>query len=196
MVDCQVAEVPWWLLINKAPADSGSRQNGKSPCESYLDHRQTLPRMIEIQDLRYIAAPMVKQSDLPFRTLTRKYGATTAYTQMLLPDRLLNDQEYLEHHIRDLTLDPEFGHPVVVQLCGNDVQTIVDAGRKLQNYCDGIGKHNNPSHQTQTLKKSESKIDLNLGCPQEAARDGHFGAYLLGQKDWPLVESIGVSVRK
>lgn len=33
--------------------------------------------------------------------------------------------------------------------------------------------------------------DLNLGCPQEVARDGHYGAYLLGQKDWPLVENIG-----
>lgn len=36
-----------------------------------------------------------------------------------------------------------------------------------------------------------SGVDLNLGCPQEAARDGHFGAYLLGQRDWPLVEGIG-----
>jgi tRNA-dihydrouridine synthase 1 len=35
--------------------------------------------------------------------------------------------------------------------------------------------------------------DLNLGCPQEAAFDGHFGAYLLGQKDWPLVEQIGMT---
>jgi tRNA-dihydrouridine synthase len=33
--------------------------------------------------------------------------------------------------------------------------------------------------------------DLNLGCPQEAALEGHYGAYLLGQKDWPLVEDIG-----
>ena len=37
-------------------------------------------------------------------------------------------------------------------------------------------------------------IDLNLGCPQEHARSGHYGAYLLGQKDWPLVEQIGMIV--
>ena len=34
-------------------------------------------------------------------------------------------------------------------------------------------------------------LDLNLGCPQTSARDGHYGGYLLGQKDWPLVESLG-----
>lgn len=43
----------------------------------------------------------------------------------------------------------------------------------------------------QIIIGSPSETDLNLGCPQEAARDGHFGAYLLPQKDWPLVQDIG-----
>ncbi|KAF7344411.1 FMN-linked oxidoreductase [Mycena sanguinolenta] len=121
--------------------------------------------------LSRIAAPMVGQSDLPFRTLVQRYGATLAYTQMLRPDLILNNQEYLEFHLRDLTMNPSSSErPVVVQLCGNDPDTVVQAGRKLQTYCQGI--------------------DLNLGCPQKAAMDGHFGAYLLGQKDWPLVEEI------
>ncbi|KAJ2919862.1 hypothetical protein MD484_g544, partial [Candolleomyces efflorescens] len=114
---------------------------------------------------------MVNQSDLPFRLLVENYGATLTYTQMLAPDRLLNDQEYLEFHTRDLSMAAaDKKTPVVVQLCGNDPELVVKAGRKIESYCDGI--------------------DLNLGCPQEAARDGHFGAYLLGQKDWPLVENI------
>ncbi|KAF9009967.1 t-diRNAhydrouridine synthase [Cyathus striatus] len=127
---------------------------------------------MDTDHLTYIAAPMVKQSDLPFRILVRRYGATMAYTQMLIPEKLLNDQEYLEHHIRDLTAasNEEKERPVVVQLCGHEPVPIVRAGRKLQAYCDGI--------------------DLNLGCPQEAAREGHFGAYLLGQKDWPVVQDI------
>ncbi|KAJ7485635.1 tRNA-dihydrouridine synthase [Mycena latifolia] len=121
--------------------------------------------------LSRIAAPMVNQSDLPFRTLVQRYGATLVYTQMLKSDALITDQEYLEFHLRDLTMNPASPErPVVVQLCGNDPEIVVRAGRKIQTYCDGI--------------------DLNLGCPQQVAFDGHFGAYLLGQKDWPLVEEI------
>lgn len=91
-------------------------------------------------DLKFIAAPMVGQSDLPFRILARKYGATSVYTQMLVPDRLLNDQQYLEYHQRDLSIIADgIERPVVVQLCGHDADTIVRAGRKLQSLCDGIG---------------------------------------------------------
>jgi len=91
-------------------------------------------------DLSFVAAPMVNQSDLPFRVLTRKYGATLAYTQMLIPEKLINEVEYLESHRRDLTTKIDgLETPVVVQLCGNDPQTVVEAGRKLQDCCDGIG---------------------------------------------------------
>ncbi|KAH6905537.1 t-diRNAhydrouridine synthase [Coprinopsis sp. MPI-PUGE-AT-0042] len=116
---------------------------------------------------------MVNQSDLPFRLLVERYGATATYTQMLIPDKLLHDRDYLEFHLRDFQtfgLTSSRRAPVVIQLCGNDPDTVVQAGKKVQGYCDAI--------------------DLNLGCPQEAARDGHFGAYLLGQRDWPLVEGV------
>ncbi|KZT01069.1 FMN-linked oxidoreductase [Laetiporus sulphureus 93-53] len=119
--------------------------------------------------LANVAAPMVNQSDLPLRKLVRRYDATLVYTQMLLPERLLGDQEYLDFHLRGLGGPGD--RPVVVQLCGNDPETVVKAARKLQ------------GHNT-------SCADLNLGCPQETARDAHHGAYLLGQKDWPLVQSI------
>jgi tRNA-dihydrouridine synthase 1 len=95
-----------------------------------------------MNSLSFIAAPMVNQSDLPFRVLVQKHGATLAYTQMLLPDKLLNDRDYLEFHQRDLISQSRDGVKglVVVQLCGNDPEIIVRAGRKLQPFCDGIGK--------------------------------------------------------
>jgi tRNA-dihydrouridine synthase 1 len=95
---------------------------------------------MDLNALKYIAAPMVNQSDLPFRLLLENYSATLTYTQMLAPDRLLNDQEYLEFHTRDLSMAAvDKKTPVVVQLCGNDPDLVVKAGRKIESYCDGIG---------------------------------------------------------
>ena len=42
----------------------------------------------------------------------------------------------------------------------------------------------------------QSDTDLNLGCPQDIAREEHFGAYLLGKKDWPLVQDIGKTAKR
>lgn len=145
--------------------------------------------------LSLVAAPMVNQSDLPFRILTRKHGATLTYTQMLQPHRLLNDQQYLDFHLRDLQVSRQqsvFGSPVVVQLCGNDPEVIIKAARKVENWCDAVGMYGfgfkiDISYSIDLRRN----VDLNLGCPQEHTRDGHYGAYLLGQKDWPLIENIG-----
>lgn len=138
---------------------------------------------------------MVNQSDLPFRVLVRRYGATAAYSQMYIPERLLSDKDYLEYHIRDLSMGSgnELTRPVIAQLCGNDPEIVVQAGRKLQPYCDAIGEGQSLKSAAYTHACSfyVEKTDLNLGCPQEAAKEGHFGAYLLGQKDWPLVNDIG-----
>jgi hypothetical protein len=110
---------------------------------------------------------MVGQSDLPFRTLVQRYGTTLAYTQMLKPDLILNDRDYLEFHIRDLTMNPSCPErPVVVQMCGNDPETVVQAGRKLQTYCDGIGMYTlggNLACILIKLQRSESRMPAASG---------------------------------
>lgn len=127
-------------------------------------------------DLSYIAAPMVNQSDTPFRALVHRHGATLTYTEMLRPARLLSDPEYLAFHRRALELGRPSAGPVVVQVCGNDHDEIVRGAKTVVDLCDGI--------------------DLNLGCPQDIAREEHFGAYLLGKKDWPLVQDIVSSLSR
>ncbi|KAI9510287.1 FMN-linked oxidoreductase [Russula earlei] len=125
-------------------------------------------------DLRYIAAPMVNQSDTPFRALAHNHGATLTYTEMLRPARLLSDPDYLAFHRRALESGRPSAGPVIVQVCGNDQDVIVRGARTIVDLCDGIG----------------IDADLNLGCPQDVAREERFGAYLLGKKDWPVVQGI------
>lgn len=63
--------------------------------------------------------------------------------------------------------------PQIVQLAGDDAEALARTAKRLAPYADGI--------------------DLNLGCPQRRARDGHYGGYLLGRREWPLLDTIGTS---
>jgi tRNA-dihydrouridine synthase 1 len=147
-------------------------------------------------DLDYIAAPMVNQSDTPFRALVHNHGATLTYTEMLKPARLLSDPDYLAFHRRALSLGRSSSTgPVIVQVCGSDQEVIVRGAKTVVDLCDGVGMWTRYKHTSlHTLSNGfslRSDADLNLGCPQDIAREEHFGAYLLGKKDWPLVQDIG-----
>lgn len=85
-------------------------------------------------DVKKVVAPMVNQSDAPFRTLCFKYGATCAFTEMLYSERIINDDFYLESMIpgQDHCLFNVYSsndtssntksltRPLVAQICGND----------------------------------------------------------------------------
>ena len=123
-------------------------------------------------DPKYCVAPMVGQSDLSFRLLCLKYGATVCWTEMLFSDRIVSDPEYCPAALKSCAAD----RPLIVQLCGNDPQTLAKAAKLVEQHC--LRNH------------GLDAIDLNLGCPQKRAQDGHYGSFLLDKRDWPLVESM------
>lgn len=119
----------------------------------------------------YACAPMVRQSDLPFRMLVRHLGATLTYTPMISAGALirrfseLNDAELVCSEF--FPTHPE-DRPLVVQFHANEVNQLVDARRIVNGFCDAV--------------------DLNLGCPQSSARVRNFGAFLMDSPE--LVYSI------
>ncbi|EDP43653.1 hypothetical protein MGL_1866 [Malassezia globosa CBS 7966] len=128
----------------------------------------------------YVAAPMVGQSDLAFRLTAVQYGATATWTQMYHTEDILYHNETYEKALRALEMgsaarencDIVTGEraPQIVQLAGDDPEQFVQAARRFLPIADAI--------------------DLNLGCPQARARDGHYGGYLLKRREWPLLERI------
>jgi tRNA-dihydrouridine synthase 1 len=103
-----------------------------------------------------VTAPMVGQSDLPWRILCRRYGATLACklldnmaplllhlltdTQMFIAEKLLQDVEYRRLHLLDLETGwtAPLGRPVVAQLAGNDPDTILAAAKITERFCDAV----------------------------------------------------------
>ncbi len=107
----------------------------------------------------FVCAPMVDQSELPFRLLTRKYGTHLCYTPMLHSKMMITNKKYKEVHFTTCEED----RPLVAQLCGDHPETMLKAAKMLEDQVDAI--------------------DINLGCPQGIARKGHYGSFLLEEPE-------------
>ena len=83
-----------------------------------------------------VLAPMVDHSDYPFRMLTRKYGAGLCFTPMLHSRLLVQDSKYYK---KMFVVGGENDRPLVVQLCGNDKNILLQAVNKIKDQCDIIG---------------------------------------------------------
>jgi len=114
---------------------------------------------------KLVAAPMVDQSELAFRMLCRRYGTDLCYTPMFHSRLFSTSAKYRKEQWS--TCDGD--RPLFVQFCGDDPDTLLAAAQQL------------PAN-------AFDAVDLNLGCPQGIARRGHYGAFLLSERD--LLERI------
>ncbi|PIL31036.1 hypothetical protein GSI_05731 [Ganoderma sinense ZZ0214-1] len=121
---------------------------------------------------KHIVAPMVDQSELAWRKLSRRYGAQLVYTPMI------NAKMYAEgarKPFREQNFDTVHGEeggpedrPLIVQFCANNPDHLLKSARLLEPFCDAV--------------------DINLGCPQDIARRGRYGSFL--QDEWDLIYTL------
>eukprot|EP00536_Pseudo-nitzschia_multiseries_P000595 jgi/Psemu1/249733/estExt_Genewise1Plus.C_70147 len=141
-------------------------------------------------------APMVAASDYPFRVFLREYcGVDLTFTQMLLAKKFVVDPVWRKAHLdlHEATDDIDkrrqiLNHrkpferqqsaPLMVQLAGDDVDTVVQTALMIYEHTDG----------------KLTGIDLNCGCPQQIASKGNYGAFLM-ERDPELVNKILAGLR-
>jgi tRNA-dihydrouridine synthase 1 len=142
----------------------------------------------------YICAPMVDQSDLPFRLLCRQYGCNIAYTPMIHAKLFQTSQKYrhtflpmhvpfptttttttssstssipfTSTHNNNNTDITSMDRPLIGQICGSSIEHVIPTAIQISPYVDAI--------------------DINCGCPQNIAKRGNYGAFLLEQEEYLL----------
>jgi tRNA-dihydrouridine synthase 1 len=115
-----------------------------------------------------VVAPMVDQSELAWRILSRRYGAELCYTPMFHARLFGESEQYRSEQFGKVDGDPKIDRPLIVQFCANNPDELLRAAKHVQGRCDAV--------------------DLNLGCPQGIARKGKYGAFLM--EDWDLIYNL------
>ncbi|KAL1747862.1 dihydrouridine synthase-domain-containing protein [Schizophyllum fasciatum] len=154
------------MAESSSMASAASPSTSKTKLGGYDFYREVLGSP------KYVVAPMVDQSELAFRILCRRYGAQVAYTPMINAHVF----PFYGKKQQDKNFDvsegeegaPGLDRPLVVQFCGNDAEELLASARIVEPHCDAV--------------------DLNLGCPQDIAKKGHYGSWL--QDEWDLVYKL------
>ncbi|MFH2019860.1 MAG: tRNA-dihydrouridine synthase family protein, partial [archaeon] len=123
---------------------------------------------------RLFLAPMSNVTNLPFRLLCKKFGASVVYSEMINADAYLMDSAKTKKRIFFL----EEERPIGVQMFGSNEEVLVYAAKKIEKeLCPDI-------------------MDINIGCPAYDVMKTGAGASLLcsPEKLGNLVKKLSASL--
>jgi tRNA-dihydrouridine synthase 1 len=126
-----------------------------------------------LKDKALVVAPMVDQSDLPFRLLCRNYGTNLCFTPMVHAKMFHQKEKYRQKFWSFVNGTPEEDRPLIVQLCGSDKESLLFTMKYIMSSKGGV-----------------DGFDLNCGCPQTIAKRGNYGAFLLEKDGGDVVVDV------
>ena len=122
--------------LSKAPPAAASTTSSVYQKSSSKHQVSNKTNALAPENLQHIVAPMVGASELAFRLLCRKYGATLAYTPMMNSEKFATDAEYREAELQSCPED----RPLVAHFSANCPKTFLAAAKLAEDKCDAIGE--------------------------------------------------------
>ena len=120
---------------------------------------------IDLGDKPVMLAPMEDVTDIGFRMLCKRFGASMVYTEFVSAEALVRS---IQSTVNKLTIRDE-ERPVGIQIYGRDVEAMVEAARIVEQAAPDV-------------------IDLNFGCPVKKVAGKGAGAGML--QNIPLMLEI------
>ena len=111
---------------------------------------------IEFGERPLFLAPMEDVTDIGFRMLCKRFGASMVYTEFVSAEALVRD---IKSTVRKLTISDE-ERPVGIQIYGRDIDAMVEAAKIVE-------------------QAGPDVIDLNFGCPVKKVAGKGAGAGML-----------------
>lgn len=112
-------------------------------------------------------APMEDVTDIGFRRLCKRFGASMVYTEFVSAEALVRD---VKTTVRKLQISDD-ERPVGIQIYGRDVDAMVEAAQIVEQACPNV-------------------IDLNFGCPVKKVAGKGAGAGMLQKENLPKMLEI------
>lgn len=112
-------------------------------------------------------APMEDVTDIGFRRLCKRFGASMVYTEFVSAEALVRD---VKTTVRKLQISDD-ERPVGIQIYGRDIDAMVEAAQIVEQACPNV-------------------IDLNFGCPVKKVAGKGAGAGMLQKENLPKMLEI------
>ena len=122
----------------------------------------------------FFLAPLAGYTDLPFRSVVKKFGCDMTFSEMTNVNAIAYNNEKTKKMMEKSPLEK----PYFVQIAANNVENAIKAV-EIINQTDWI-----------------DGIDINLGCPVNKARRSGFGGVLLKDENKELLQKIVEAIVK
>jgi len=134
----------------------------------------TLMSISTHKSAKFFLAPMASYTDLPFRSVVKKFGCDLTFSEMTNVNAIVHNNEKTKKMMQKSPLET----PYFVQIAANNVENAKKAV-EIINEIDWI-----------------DGIDINLGCPVNKARRSGFGGVLLKDENKKLLKEIVSAIVK
>lgn len=129
------------LLLEQEEEESDDVVSSKSQ-QHHQSKNTTIKQRHFPFEYQHILAPMVGASELAFRLLCRKYGATLSYTPMMSASQFIQEAATATNGIGNSNIC-EFqtipqDRPLVCHFSANDPEHFARAAKLVEPYCDAI----------------------------------------------------------